>query len=280
MGTVFRRLDADDFDFAINLSEKEKWYLTAYDLGLYVIDGQGAGTVAVDSGTPVGMATAAIYGGSAWIGNVVIEPASRNRGLGRKLVEAHMRALNASGVDSFFLYAYDRSRPLYERMGFTFDAMLWEIALTGARGKDSGEVSHGYDSALEKADLRYFPCSRKHVLVRSAARKDAEVIIHRDPNGDVDGYLFTSFVDSKYGSEVAPFVCRIEDAGTLIAASAAASAGGSIHMYVPENNIGTLERQGFALRRLRRIHRGYAGSSACLPVLGPEVMSAGFLETG
>ena len=278
MGTVFRRFEAADFDFAITLTEKEKWYLTPYDLAFYVTEGQGTGLVAVEDGVPVGFATAAIYGRSAWIGNVIVEQSGRNRGLGRKLVEAHMQAMKASGVDTFLLYAYDRSKPLYERLGFLFDAVLWEVAVTGIKEASGTGISHGYDTAIEESDMSYFPCSRKNVLRRSSGRKDSYVVTHRDAAGNLDGYLFASHVDSEYGSEVAPFVCRRQDAHSLISASA--RAGDIIHLYVPQHNIEAIERLEVPFQRVRTIHRGYLGSPACLPYLGPEVLSAGFLDTG
>ena len=278
IGIIFRRLESNDFDFAIALTGKEKWYLTAYDLELYVTGDHGTGLIAVVDGVPVGLATAAIYDRSAWIGNVIIDHSSRNRGLGRMLVEAHMQKLRASGINSFLLYAYDRSKSLYERIGFNFDAVLWEVAIRGMHASDSTEVMHGYDAAIEQVDLRYFPCSRGHILRRSSKRNHSDVITHRDEDGNVDGYLFTSYVDTEYGSEVAPFVCRRSDVAAMI--SAATDGVGIIHLYVPEQNIDAIEHIGASFQRVRRIHRGYLGSSSCLPYLGPEILSAGFLESG
>ena len=271
-------MNKSDIEPAIKLTADEKWYLTEFDLELYLDEDKGMGTVAVADGVTVGMATAAIYGSSAWIGNVIVKPSLRNLGMGRKLVEAHIDLLREKGVGTFLLYAYDRSKSLYERMGFRFDARLWEVVINPLPGLPETGVSHGYDKSVEEADSRFFPCSRKNVLIHASRRKGSEVVIHRDGNGNVDGYLFAVFVDNEYGSEVAPFICKRDDVAAMLGASGAGN--GVTHLYTPEENMDAVERLGVPFQRVRRIHRGYAGSPECLPNLGPEVMSAGFLETG
>jgi GNAT superfamily N-acetyltransferase len=271
-------MNKSDMESAIKLTEDEKWYLTEFDLELYLNEGQGMGTVAVADGVTVGIATAAIYGSSAWIGNVIVTPSLRNLGIGRKLVEAHIDLLRENGIRTYLLYAYDRSKSLYERMGFRFDAKLWEIVINRLPSLPETDVSHGYDKSIEEVDSRFFPCSRKNVLIHAARRKGSDVITHRDRKGNVDGYLFAVFVDNEYGSEVAPFICKMDDIATMLGASGVGE--GVIHLYVPEENIDAVERLGVPFQRVRRMHRGYIGSPDCLPNLGPEVISAGFLETG
>jgi GNAT superfamily N-acetyltransferase len=89
-----------------------------------------AGFVARDAGGPVGgagchlveraypafrVADAPVVG---YVWGVYVEPASRGVGVGAALVRACLDHLSARGCGRVLLHAGERSRPLYERLGF------------------------------------------------------------------------------------------------------------------------------------------------------------------
>ena len=89
-----------------------------------------AGFVARDAGGPVGgacchlveraypafrVADARVVG---YIWGVYVEPSSRGHGVGAALVRACLEHLSARGSGRVLLHAGERSRPLYERLGF------------------------------------------------------------------------------------------------------------------------------------------------------------------
>ena len=98
-----------------------------------------AGFVARDAGGPVGgacchlveraypafrVADAPVVG---YVWGVYVEPERRGRGIGAALVRACVAQLSARGCGRVLLHAGERSRPLYERLGF---APTDELALT------------------------------------------------------------------------------------------------------------------------------------------------------
>jgi GNAT superfamily N-acetyltransferase len=84
--------------------------------------------LAEDGGRPVGMANLAIYERmprpgralSRWgyLGNVVVRPEYRNRGIGSQLVSAALNYADQNGFARVVLSPTERSIPLYERAGF------------------------------------------------------------------------------------------------------------------------------------------------------------------
>ena len=70
----------------------------------------------------VGVAMAIAFGQTAWLGNVVVSPAWRRRGLGRTLTErALQHALEEA--DTVLLLALGEAQRIYERLGFVADGL-------------------------------------------------------------------------------------------------------------------------------------------------------------
>lgn len=274
MQLEIRKFGKGDIPFAVGITDREGWYLTEYDLSFYT-GGGGTGVVALLEGERIGMATAAIYERSAWIGNVVVDARLRGGGAGRSIVEDLMERLKVAGAGTVLLYAYDRSRTLYERMGFKFDSVLWEVTADIPRGA-SGRFRQGLTEGVYALDASIFHASRRSVLEHVSGREGCTVL--SSGADGTDAFLLCSPGGAEYGTEVAPFIA----AGATVRQMLSALEGmpGPLHMYVPEGNIRILEREGVGCRLVRRIHRGYIGDAAVLPSLGDSVISAGFLESG
>ena len=78
--------------------------------------------VAEIGGSVVGVAMAIAFGQTAWLGNVVVSPAYRRRGLGYALTE---RALHHSlgEADTVLLLALGDAQRIYRRLGFVADGL-------------------------------------------------------------------------------------------------------------------------------------------------------------
>jgi GNAT superfamily N-acetyltransferase len=89
--------------------------------GFVALDGGrpvgGAGCHMVERAFPAFRTTDAEAVGYVW--GVYVEPAVRGRGAGATLVRACLAHLSALGCGRALLHAGERSRPLYERLGFT-----------------------------------------------------------------------------------------------------------------------------------------------------------------
>jgi GNAT superfamily N-acetyltransferase len=61
----------------------------------------------------------------AYVTNMYVEPALRDAGLGRALLDVAVAFARERGVDGVLLWPSERSRPFYERAGFGPGPWLW-----------------------------------------------------------------------------------------------------------------------------------------------------------
>lgn len=93
-----------------------------------------------------GFVTAVPYPDFAWIGNLMIDPEMRGRGLGSLLLDKVCQKLRKTGNESIWLTASDQGKPLYASRGFReYDRIeRWKM--------DIPEHHHNYSPTLP-ADL-------------------------------------------------------------------------------------------------------------------------------
>ena len=104
---------AEHLPGALALSQGEAWPHRAEDWTAFLSLSQGV--VALKDGSVAGTALATRFGDTALINMIIVGPALRGRGLGRKLVEGAMAATPAR---EFRLTATEAGLPLYRKMGF------------------------------------------------------------------------------------------------------------------------------------------------------------------
>jgi len=91
-----------------------RFAVSASNTTTFVAESAGAGVV--------GVAMAIAFGRTAWLGNVVVSPAWRRRGLGHALTErALQQALGEA--DTVLLLALGDAQRIYERIGFVADGL-------------------------------------------------------------------------------------------------------------------------------------------------------------
>src|SRR5215218_2385453 len=168
-----RRLTHDDVEDALALSSMAGWNQRVDEWRL-LIDLAPAGSFAASSGNRiVGTAIGIDYGGFSWIAMMLVEPAYRGRGLGRRLLQA---ALDAVPADTpVRLDATPVGRPLYRAHGFEDEATLtrW-VAEAPIPVPDAGDqAGHAYAvrplsaddlPGVAADDARVFGGSRRAVL--------------------------------------------------------------------------------------------------------------------
>ncbi|SNB45183.1 N-acetyltransferase [Geobacter sp. DSM 9736] len=69
-------------------------------------------------GVPFAFVTAVSYGCHGWIGNLLVHPAERGRGVGLTLMQRALAELRKVRTETVWLTASAAGRPLYERLGF------------------------------------------------------------------------------------------------------------------------------------------------------------------
>jgi GNAT superfamily N-acetyltransferase len=159
-----RLLTEDDLGDALALSSTAGWNQRADDWHMLVNLAPAGSFAATSANRIVGTAVGIDYGEFSWIAMMLVEPAYRGRGLGRRLLEA---ALDAVPADTpVRLDATPLGRPLYQAYGFEDETTLtrWIVdAFSGELPNGDAPVGDLRARRLTGADLA------------SVAERDADV---------------------------------------------------------------------------------------------------------
>jgi len=110
-------LEADIAPF-LALTEEEGWVCDRWEFE-FLLDSFSQGCfVRREGGNALGYITSIKYGRSGWIGNLLVQPGARRRGIGRELMERAVSALLKSGVETVWLTASEEGAGLYQKLGF------------------------------------------------------------------------------------------------------------------------------------------------------------------
>lgn len=209
-----RRLVPGDIPAAVELVNAEGWAFTADDFrsmlslepdGLFVVEasadggdvgGPGGGGAATGSGDIVGLTTTTTFDRTGWIGNVVVRPDHRGRGLGTAVVQAALDHLFGRGLSRVGLYALEGSLPLYERLGFQPVGEV--VAVTGTLPDPEGGAGGGAGDgagppsgrppldAILRIDRVHAADDRSRVLAHLHGLEGTRAVVADDGSG----YLF------------------------------------------------------------------------------------------
>ena len=131
---IIRSLTFEDLDDAFRLSTVAGWNQRIDDWRMLLrLAPAGAFAALSDAraASIIGTAIGIDYGGFAWIAMMLVDPAYRGRGVGRRLLEAAMDAVPSHLP--IRLDATPLGRPLYRRYGFEDEAALSRHVIDQAR---------------------------------------------------------------------------------------------------------------------------------------------------
>lgn len=213
-------LGADDIAEAHRLSQQEAWPHRLEDWQFLLAISQGVG--AICDGRLVGTAVLTPYGDKAATCNmIIVDPAMRGLGLGRRLVE---RLLERAGDRECRLIATQAGLPLYEKLGFVANGDIRQYQGFAKAADMSADVT---EATL--ADLRELIAldTAAHELDRSALMRgliDEEPFLLLRDQKDLRG--FSSCRPFGRGFILGPLVARDDEAfKTLLNASIARHEG-------------------------------------------------------
>jgi ribosomal protein S18 acetylase RimI-like enzyme len=257
-----------DLDFALEQKKREGWAVSRDQFELYLKHDPNGCFVAVDGDRPVGMVTTTCFGPSGWIGNLIVEPDRRSRGIGRALMEHGLDHLRGLGTSTVRLEGDPPGIPLYRSLGFVDEYESCRFTRAGSR-----ETSGPEDPVIERirtADLDEIAAldasiigehRRRFLALKTPA---AEVAVLHRPSGSVAGYLLAAPTDR--GFRIGPCVALdAADARHLIAVAISAAAGRPVLIGSPAPNaeaLGMLSEMGFE-----------KGSSSFRMRLGPALVA-------
>jgi GNAT superfamily N-acetyltransferase len=237
--TDIRPFEPADVDFALEQKSREGWVVSREQFTLYLEHDPEGCFVAMGVTRPVGMVTTACFGDSGWIGNLIVEPEFRDRGIGRSLMEHGLNHLRDRGAATVHLEGDPPGIPLYRKLGFVDEFESCRLALPRPDARptiddpatetmtpaDLDEVA-ALDAAITGAD-------RKRFLELKISRAES-ALIHRR-NGKIVASLMASSTDR--GLRIGPCVALdCNDARYLISAAISAAAGRSVLIGLPVVN--------------------------------------------
>ena len=233
------------------LSKGEGWICGRWELEFLLQSFPEGCFVCREEGSSVGYITSVKYGRSGWIGNLLVHPEARRRGVGRKLMESTVSALLKGGVETVWLTASAKGAGLYRKLGF------FEIdSINRWTGKGSAELAikpvRVDIDPVREMDRAGWGERRESLLNATCGRG----LLYSSPGG------FLCCQDWEDGTQIGPWGCLTPSQAGQLLDEALAGARQRVFLDVPAGNhaaAALLVKNGFEIK----------GSSA-LMYLGAE----------
>ena len=273
-----RPMTAADVAAGLRLCRAARWNQTAADWEFFLTVAPGGALVAEDQGAIIGTVATAPYGPFTWISMVLVDPAARGRGVGRRLLERGLALVPERVIAR--LDATAAGEPLYRSLGFTpeYGLARWFIEPRRAGNRPFPGVRRVEQTdwrEILQMDLTQFGASRRSLLERLAA--DApEYAWVLSTDGRLRGYLFGRH--GQVREHLGPLVAESrESAEALLASCLFTHAARTFFLDAPEREDGWsdgLTDLGFSPeRRFLRMRRGHLNAPSpgeIYAITGPE----------
>ena len=166
MKLTIRSMQATDVPFAASCTAAEGWDSeTVTEFETHVAYKPSGGLIAEIDREPVGICVATAYQSAGFIGELIVTPDWRGRGIGQRLLERAIDFLRTYNAHSIYLDGVPAAVPLYEKVGFRkvcpslrFSGVLLAGDSTRARRMEAADlpVVLALDKAAFRADRNYF----------------------------------------------------------------------------------------------------------------------------
>jgi GNAT superfamily N-acetyltransferase len=276
IGTSFK--DAD-LPAAEALVSEAGWNQVIADWEIF----RALGTVhtARDGGRVVATAATLPYGNFAWISMVLVLPEYRRGGLGTRLLERCVAALDGEGRVPV-LDATPAGRPIYRAMGFEDCWGYHRLARQSTAATVSPNVSTRVRpitdadwSALCAYDAAAFGTDRSPLLQRLRGRLPAAELI-AEQNGRIMGFMLGR--NGRSASQVGPLIAEDDDTARQLLARALSAIESPVYLDFADAKAeirAWLTQCGFVAQRpltrmLYRRSTGFDDTSRTFAVVGPE----------
>jgi len=125
---LIREMVAADLPFAASCTAGEGWASENFATveGFYLKDPPGC-LLAEANGQPVAICFATWYGKSGFIGELIVRPEARGKGVGAALLNHAVRWLQTRGAETVYLDGVLKAVNLYERNGFRKVCRSWRF---------------------------------------------------------------------------------------------------------------------------------------------------------
>jgi GNAT superfamily N-acetyltransferase len=203
-----KKMSAEDFEFASQITDKMNWNLTTEDFAFIKgIEPEGC-FVSLDDSKRIGIATTISFGTIGWFGNLIVNEDYRNRGAGSMLVKHSLKYLMNENVRTVGLYAYIDRIPFYSRFGFKYDSEFVVLDGKGLSMSTSAEIRRAENQEMRGIidfDCVCFGASRKKLLGPILLNPNNICYVSKE-KGHIVGYSAAKV----YGgmAELGPLMCQ------------------------------------------------------------------------
>ena len=255
---TIRRITVGDVAFAHAQMQREGWDIADGGMEMHLRHDPDGCFLAEHDNAPIGMVTTTCYGRSGFIGNLIVEPAHRRRGVGEMLMRRAMQRLRAQGAERVELEADAPGVRLYRRLGFVdrFRSLRFRRLRGGAFEEpcdvDVRAITADDLDAIGQLDRPWFGGDRIRLLRELVERSPGAYWI-----GDATwpaGYLVTQRLSD--GLRIGP--CAARDAAVFAALLEAVMA----RHDAPRCTLGLPAVNAAGVELLRA--RGFEKTSSCL----------------
>jgi GNAT superfamily N-acetyltransferase len=233
-------LDRDIPSF-LAAAEGEGWICERWEMDFLLRSFQQGCFVYRNHERALGYITSISYGGSGWVGNLLVHPEARNRGIGRELMESACCALLKSGVKTVWLTASDKGVGLYRRLGFAAIDHIIRWKGKGCRGRVPQQMPADYE-VIREVDRRGWG-NRRDALLEVTCRTRGKVFTSSG------GYICTQQWES--GTQIGPWGSVIRQQAPQLLDQALVGAPSRVFLDVPAGNHAAtelLKERGFTVK--------------------------------
>jgi len=200
-----RNFTSDDIPFALEQTSREGWFTCAGAFESYLDHDPAGNFIGWIDGERAGMVTTIRYTASAWIGNLIVPPRLRSRGVGRRLMEHGLCRLQSAGVRTIRLDGDPPGLALYRSLGFVDECESLRFRRKSRERSPVGNVEPLAPAQVKDVlafDTKRFGDDRARLLEMLYLRGKQALVAWRD--GAVSGYVLTE--ETGLGLRIAPCV--------------------------------------------------------------------------
>ena len=188
MGFCLRVMTPDDIPAGMRLKEIAGWNQTRGDWERFLSASPQGCFVAETDGEVVGSAATISYEGRfAWIGMVLVDPATRGQGIGTRLLVKAIEHLDGCGIPSMKLDATPQGKPIYEKLGFVTEYEIERWQLHRAPAPAASIAASPVTQEMLDQDREIFGADRS-ALLRSIALEHPAFVLQTQSRGKLTGY--------------------------------------------------------------------------------------------
>lgn len=244
----FRVMTPDDEGYFMHLMDMVGWGMTPGDYSRMLrFSPEGLFIGSID-GVDLGMVASVNYGDIAWIGNLVVLPESRGKGVGAALMKKSIEYLTDDGAKSIRLDGVQLAVPLYRRLGFKDE--YWSLRYTGVatshESSGTQPMTEGDLKTVGDFDQSIFMDSR-HEVIKYTHQKNPELAFTAWDGDKLVGYIMAKH--GKTNIKIGPWQSKDPKIAEELLFSVMNQVEGSdMWVGLPEGNkngVAILEKHGF-----------------------------------